>query len=144
MLHTLSSVSQLRFIASSDMENAGWNGEGRGDVEVVKQENVVVFNETGSWTTSEGTVLMFKNSFRWTHIPEREAYQLEHLRFGPDNPVFLFELVPTTDGGYISETPHLCGADTYAGALTPARDGFTLLWTIRGPKKDEKIMYEYF
>ncbi len=144
MFHILARVKNLRFTASSNLENAGWNGKGTGELEVDRRDNVIIYKEKGSWTTREGAVLAFRNTFRWTHIPQKDVYQLEHLRYGVDKPVFLFDLIPMSSGFYASTNPHLCAADTYAGELTLCEAGFSLLWTIKGPRKDEKILYEYF
>lgn len=139
----LKQVQSLVFKAESAPGGMGWNGRGEGLVDVSIAGNEIVFREYGAWTTSEGKELPFKNVFRWTFNEEQNAIGLEHLRFGPDNPVFLFQLLPVAGQGLESVEPHLCAEDIYAGRLRVEDKGICLVWTIEGPKKKERIEYWY-
>src|SRR5262249_28131253 len=85
----------------------------------------------------------FNNVFRWTRISPT-AVRLEHLRFGEDQPVLLFELHHQPDEmRWASANPHVCGDDCYAAQLQVEEEGFTLSWTVSGPRKRERINYTY-
>src|ERR1700719_4337478 len=90
----LISVQELTFEARSHAaSNTGWNGTGKGVVQVETVEaRVILFHERGLWTPEEGRQSTFSNVFRWTADPDGHFIQLEHLRFGQDHPVYLFDL----------------------------------------------------
>ena len=136
-------VHKLTFVATSNLGTAGWNGQGEGIVKCVEDGDVIVFHETGTWQTQEGQTLPFKNVFRWTRNQYEASVALEHLRFGPENSVFLFDLAGVSESELQSVQPHKCASDFYTGRLTLHRVGFDLLWQIEGPKKDEHILYNY-
>ena len=69
--------------------------------------------------------------------------RLEHLRFGEDHPVYLFDLGPAGEREWRSVSPHLCGEDCYAAVLTVRDDGIVLRWSVDGPRKQEAIEYTY-
>lgn len=139
----LGDITHLTFTARSGNGAQGWNGEGRGDVAVGVESSVIVFRETGHWQTLTGETLSFRNVFRWTLDPVADRVQLEHLRFGEQHPVFLFNLVAVSDDLLHAAEPHQCAADVYTGQLLMKPDGFSLDWYIRGPKKDAHIRYLY-
>ncbi|HMB91505.1 MAG TPA: hypothetical protein VKP65_11705 [Rhodothermales bacterium] len=88
----LARVQRLSFVAESALAT-GWNGAGQGGVRVTAPEaSVWLFEETGTWQPDGGPVLPFRNVFRWTK--RGAVIGLEHLRFGPDAPVLLFDLIP--------------------------------------------------
>jgi hypothetical protein len=128
--------AESRFVA-----NTGWNGSGRGTVQV--EVATLVFREQGSWIPSGGREVSFKNVFRWTADPEGQFIRLEHLRFGPGNPVYLFDLVPVLAHVLVSAEPHVCREDLYSARMEFDRAGVHLTWTITGPKKDERVTYLY-
>ena len=139
----LRTISGLLFKATSESET-GWNGEGRGIIQVDKPaDNILLFSESGHWTPTGGPKIAFRNVFRWTLQVDQPAITLEHLRFGPDNPVFLFELRPTTPSFWNTATPHLCGKDTYDAVLHITPDSLIMHWTIQGPAKNESVVYTY-
>lgn len=139
----LSSISSLQFEATSSTDT-GWNGKGRGTIRVEKpSEHVLLFSESGEWTPEESVPLSFRNVFRWTLNPNNPSVLLEHLRFGPDHPVILFELQPTTPSFWSTITPHLCGQDTYDAVLHITPDALKMHWTIQGPAKNESLIYIY-
>lgn len=144
MLNALAAVTNLQFTAVSALGDAGWNGAGIGRVVVERQGDALAFHEDGTWRTSAGATLSFKNVFRWTRLPVEKGCRLEHLRYGPDHPVFLFDLVSVAPNRYVSHTPHQCAADVYDGELTLSGSGIAFSWRIKGPRKDEVIRYRYF
>jgi len=139
---SLCQVRSLRFTARSATQG-GWNGIGSGGVAVeVMGTAVCTFTETGSWEPLGGKSLRFSNVFRWS-ILGPEAVRLEHLRFGPDHPVYLFDMTPKGMAKWISSSPHVCREDCYAAELEIADRQLCLRWSIVGPKKEETIEYEY-
>lgn len=141
----LCSIKELAFEAKSHaVENAGWNGIGRGVVHVEQVDCLtMVFNENGSWTPAGGRPIAFSNVFRWTADFDARLIRLEHLRFGPKQPVYLFDLVPVSQRVWESSEPHVCREDLYTARMEYDLERVELSWTIAGPKKDEKVSYTY-
>jgi len=149
----LRTVARLRFEATC-IRPPEWNGTGVGGVRVEAiGDSALVFHESGRWTLPGGRELPFSNVFRWTRCLGADArgaqgnepagLRLEHLRFGPAEPVFLFELTPQTPGQLVSREPHRCGEDLYAGALRWAPDRVELEWRLSGSRKQGTIRYLY-
>lgn len=135
-------VRSLRFIAQSAMVT-GWQGGGTGSVVVdAPADSVLTFTESGSWQPAGGRSLRFSNVFRWSRI-NSDLIRLEHLRFGADHPVYLFDLAAEPAGEWRSVSPHLCEQDCYAAELRLHETGLWLRWTVTGPKKQECIEYSY-
>ena len=141
----LLAVQELAFEARScAATNTGWNGSGKGVVQVeVVEAGVILFHERGTWTPEAGRQTTISNVFRWTADPDFRFIRLEHLRFGPDHPVYLFDLVPVGEGVLESSEPHVCRKDLYAARMEYDEQAIRLRWTITGPKKDEHISYTY-
>lgn len=136
-LHFESKPNQLR-------RNSGWCGAGEGFVQTDRQNDIIVFKENGIWTTDEGKELTFNNIYRWTYKHEHAVIGLEHLRFGADRPVFLFDLGGSqAESQLVSIEPHVCVEDVYTGRLDIQPEGFDLHWEIIGPRKNEHIHYQY-
>lgn len=135
----LTKVTELRFKSKSKE----WNRRGKGEVLVTKEPNSLLFHEKGHWLTPHGEEVTFTNVFRWTFDRDAALITLEHLRFGPDVPVFLFHLAPTSRHSLTSVDAHLCGGDTYFGKIQLDRYGLKLNWRVIGPKKNEEIDYFY-
>lgn len=142
----LQKVRQLTFNAKTkSKEENGWNGKGTGEVIVTKEgSNILVFQEKGTWQGKQGSELTFSNIFRWTLDRASGVISLEHLRRGPDCPVFLFHLAPAGKSSLSSVDSHLCEGDTYFGQIHFDRYGLRLNWRVIGPKKNEEIDYYYF
>lgn len=104
----------------------------------------MTFTESGSWFPAVGRVLRFRNVFRWSRAEAAGGLRLEHLRFGPDRPVHLFDLVPGQGGLWLSSTPHVCREDCYSAHLAVREGRIEMGWAVRGPSKDESITYFYF
>jgi len=140
----LMKVSQLHFQAKTQAQEAtGWNGQGSGEVIVTKEGKVITFQEKGKWQSPQGGDVSFSNVFRWTLDRYAGVIALEHLRRGPDHPVFLFHLVPHSSHSLISVDSHLCEGDTYFGQVQFDAHALKLHWRVIGPKKNENIDYYY-
>lgn len=138
-------VTQLSFQAKTkSKEENGWNGKGSGEVTITKEDPcVLIFHEKGNWQSKQGDEVSFKNTFRWTLDRDAGVIALEHLRRGPDHPVFLFHLAPNGKHSLSSVDSHLCEGDTYFGQIFFDRHGLKLNWRVIGPKKNEEIDYYY-
>jgi hypothetical protein len=122
---------------------AGWTGEGEGEVVVTEESpDVLIFREAGEWSQSGGAMMRFRNVYRWTRLDE--GFRLEHLRFGAERPVFLFDAVPDGAGGWKSAEPHACRLDAYAATVKVEEGKIRLGWTVRGPERDEEMEYWYW
>jgi hypothetical protein len=140
----LATIKQLTFSAKTkSQEKSGWNGNGKGEVVMTKEEeNVYIFNEKGSWQGKQGE-FSFSNIFRWTLDRQTAVISLEHLRRGWEHPIFLFHLTPSGHSSLASVDSHLCEGDTYFGQLFFDRYGLRLTWRVVGPKKNEIMDYYY-
>ncbi|MEM8559552.1 MAG: DUF6314 family protein [Bacteroidota bacterium] len=137
-------MRSLRFLARST-SSTGWNGEGAGQVTVMHpSEETLGFEEAGSWVSGRGQTFPFHNVYRWTRLAEPSSrLRLEHLRFGVERPVLLFDLAPETPILWRSVAPHVCGDDRYTARLDIEQDQLVLTWIIKGPAKAESIVYRY-
>lgn len=133
----LQSITKLNFTASSKAQT-GWNGTGTADVAVSKiSSSILEFSEKGTFQGPDDKRISFFNVFRWTL--DSRGIGLEHLRFGPDHPVYLFHI----GSNLASIDAHLCGEDNYFGRVFLENDGFRFFWRVIGPKKNEEIDYYY-
>ena len=140
----LSEVTSLKFVARSANES-GWNGAGYGSVVISKpNKKSITFTESGKWQPEGNQPLSFSNVFRWTLDDVSQSIKLEHLRFGPDNPVYLFDLVLKNDSTWQSAMPHICGNDSYSAVMRLMTDKIELHWAIKGTKKNEELLYSYW
>jgi hypothetical protein len=141
----LSQVRRLFFHAESrSAENTGWNGVGEGSVVIQQPDDVtLLFQEQGSWKSVTGSRIRFSNVYRWTFDDAGQTICLEHLRFGADNPVYLFDLIAAGEGELCSSSPHVCREDYYTAWMRCDPDMIHLHWTVTGPHKDEEIAYTY-
>ena len=129
--------------ARSSDGNSHWSGTGDGTVvvELAGPENTL-FLESGHWKT--GTAEMaFTNHYRWTRAGNSRTIELEHLRYGSDNPVYLVELFPNSDNSWICRKPHLCGKDRYSVEIHCQGPTISMRWIVRGPDKDQHIHTVY-
>jgi hypothetical protein len=141
----LAMTSELVFEARSRAATmTGWVGVGRGAVRVEAVDgSTMLFHEKWTWTSQDGRELGFHNVYRWTADPDGRLIRLEHLRFGPGEPVYLFDLVPVSPRVLESAEPHVCREDLYSARMEYDDAAVRLCWTITGPKKDETISYSY-
>jgi hypothetical protein len=87
------------------LQFTGPSGAGIGIVTVTSPaEGVLLFVEKGTWKTNLGVALTFFNTFRWTR--KGQDICLEHLRLGPNHPVFLFVLTPLSENSWESVAGH--------------------------------------
>lgn len=144
LLQSLANVTSLTFQAVSSSGNQGWNGKGHGQV-IVEQvdSSVMLFHERGQWTNKAGKNIDFTNAYRWTLLSYEDTIQLEHLRFGFEHPVYLFDLQQINETCWESISPHVCDKDLYTATMSVLDDRIDLLWIIKGPEKNESICYEY-
>lgn len=97
-------VRSLRFEASGEA-TTGWNGTGVGTVGVAEPEaGVLMFKAAGEWQSPGGPKMRFTNFFRWTALDN--TLRLEHLRFGPAHPVFLFDMAMGARMRYGGKSTH--------------------------------------
>lgn len=141
----LLTVKQLTFHAKTkSKEEGGWIGKGQGEVISIKSNaRTLVFNEKGTWQNKEGADVSFSNVFRWTLDLNAKIISLEHLRHGPEHPVFLFHLTPSGKHSLSSVDSHLCEGDTYFGQIHFDSYNLRLNWRVIGPKKNEELDYFY-
>lgn len=141
----LKKISRLTFYAKTQSkEDNNRNVQGEAKVILIRESSHrLIFHETGDWKSTEGQEFRFRNVLRWTLDLKTGVISLEHLRRGPDHPVFLVHLTPFSKNCLSCIHPHACGTDTYFGRLDLARYTLRLRWRITGPKKKEKIDYFY-
>lgn len=139
----LSSAKKITFYASTKQQH-GWDGSGKGEVSVTKvSNNTLIFQEKGSWQKKEGIPVNFTNAFRWTLDRLSGVISLEHLRQGPEHPVFIFHLAPSDKATLTSVDSHLCQGDAYFGRIHIDDQSLRLHWRVIGPKKNEEMDYFY-
>jgi hypothetical protein len=140
----LITVKRLVFHSKSkSQEEIGWNGKGQGEVVQTKQGQCLTFHEKGSWQNNQGELVSFSNVFRWTLDKDACVITLEHLRRGPENPIFLFDMAPSGAKSLSSVDSHLCAEDVYFGQIQFDQNGLRFHWRVIGPKKNEEISYFY-
>lgn len=134
-------IVAVRFTSKSHT-GIGWSGAGSGIVKVSEPApNFLIFNESGSWRQDGGKEIRFSNVFRWTLLEAQ--IRLEHLRFGADNPVFLFDMAADVDGVWREINPHPCRDDCYRASLCLKNEQVFVNWRVLGPKRNEVIDYIY-
>lgn len=105
----------------------------------------MVFHETGTWKpdTQTGAKIEFSNIYRWKQ--SKIGFELEHLRFGEENPVYLVHLIQDENdpNRWTTKEPHLCNEDLYTATVELNSGSAQVQWTIKGPKKDELLSYLY-
>lgn len=90
-----------------------------------------------------GNEIAFTNIFRWRLEAENHTICLEHLRFGIEKPVFLFQLIPIEEHLFKSLKPHECKEDVYYGSVLYDEHYVHLNWRIIGPRKNEMLTTVY-
>jgi len=141
VLSLLRRVRSLQFDAWSE-SSPGWDGIGRGTVAVSEPTvGVVIFDEAGTWQPiiAGRAAVEFKNIYRWSEAGE--ALRLEHLRFGADHPVLLFDMAPGENGMWREVSPHHCGEDCYTASHGVEGGQLVVASTIDGPRKREFSRY---
>lgn len=137
----LQKIAVVQFKAKSG-SGIGWDGAAIGVVKVLRPaSDVLVFEETGEFRKPDGQQMNFRNTFRWTRMEDK--LRLEHLRFGADNPVFLFDMACDADGTWREIIPHPCRDDCYSAILRLEDETILVRWSVNGPKRNETIDYIY-
>lgn len=141
----LPTIKTLKFSAfSHSAKNSDWTVIGNGTVNAeLKNDNRILFYESGTWKERHGNEFIFTNVFRWSLDRFKNLITLEHLRFGEKNPVFLFDLAKINDDTLASVSSYVCKEDSYLGQVKCTDKAITLNWRIIGPKKNEEIHYFY-
>ncbi len=138
-------MRSLRFHARTEVAT-GWDGAGTGAVPVSDPApgRIIIFEGTGTWQPGDPgrRSTGFRNAFRWSAV--EKALRLEHLRFGVEKPVLLFDMGPTTDGAWREISPHQCREDSYTASLSIEGEMIEIAWTVMGPQKQESISYIYW
>ena len=116
-----------------------WKRAGRVALITKPVENVLIFHERGAWRIKKGQDISFSNTFRWMFDCDAGMISLEHLRHGPDQPVFLLYLTPNSNHLLASIDSHLCEEDVYLATVPWDRHSIRLNWRVIGPKKNEEI-----
>jgi hypothetical protein len=146
---------------------------GNATVEAIRSGSRVTWLEAGAWYGSEAYTdsaaqttqeasrvssdldgLRFRNELRWAQLGT-SLLQIERPRprsakesgtaaalDGNLAPVRI-ALVPDATGAWVSAAAHLCGKDLYTARLELRADDMTLVWIVRGPKKDLLIACRY-
>lgn len=140
----LSLVDSLNFTTRSvkDTESETKRGEAKVQKSFLNEDQIL-FHEVGEWVDGAHSKSHFSNQFLWTLDLVNERVSLEHLRYGPKNPVFLFDLKLSKKNSLVSQDPHLCKDDTYLGALIWSTKGIELNMRVIGPHKNHFLNYQY-
>ena len=141
----LKTVKELSLHAQSRTKGkAGWNGKGKGSVLIsLDSDNALTFHERGSWHVQYNQNLTFSNTFRWTLDRSAGMISLEHLRLGPNHPIFLFHLAPTGNRLLASVDSHHCEEDVYLAQVAWDWESIRLSWRVIGPQKNEEMEFTY-
>ncbi len=118
--------------------------EALGEIKVQEEKKkTLLFFERGKWISPRSYGIEFNNCLRWSFDDENGLVGLEHLRQGPNHPVFLFHLAPTTANQLRSIDPHLCHNDCYFGQIDFNEKHIQVTWKIVGPQKNELLYHTY-
>jgi len=140
----LGKVERLSFSTKSRQGEESTTKTGKAEVLVsAPSSSHLIFQEKGYWFLDQLPETAFTNAFRWTLDLKTALITLEHLRYGPAHPVFLFHLAPTRPSLLESVDAHLCAEDTYLGSLTWSPQSIEFHWRIIGPRKNDELTYYY-
>lgn len=131
----LARLSRVRFSVTT-----GHAGIVLAGVQAHRSGSAVVIEEKGR-TTVRGRSIATWNMARWSR--RGHAIELEHLRFGPERPVFLARLTLGAEGFWQAHRPHLCGQDRYTPDLRLADGSIVIRWRITGPDGEQFIQTVY-
>ncbi|QUM77671.1 hypothetical protein HWV00_16390 [Moritella sp. 24] len=148
----LNRLNKFSFKVNTDNESVtGWQGEGqglikrRGNMASVSDDielgAVVETIERGDYYVTADRKVSMQNQYLWQF--EGDHIRLTHLRFGWDNPVFLFDIIENGLGELVTRQSHQCAADNYDASFVLYADNLMMQWRIQGPKKREVLDYIY-
>lgn len=112
----------------------------RSAVTVHRDGDTLIVSETGHAEIG-GKAYDATDATRWTF--SGRSISIEHLRYGPEHPVFLVTLTERDDGNWRSVEPHVCDEDLYHAELRIVGNELHLTWRVSGPKKDQTIRTVY-
>lgn len=140
---SLPRLCHFSFQARPGQQSAtGWCGDGSGQTQARADGADWLLAEQGHFRPAgSAQSLPFRNSYRWQRAGDR--LHLLHERFGAANAVYLFALVAVDATHLVSAQPHLCSHDSYHGGIVLHADGFDFDWQINGPRKQERLFYQY-
>ncbi|MFD2598617.1 DUF6314 family protein [Sphingobacterium corticis] len=125
----LSLVKTYDLRATSTKEGAtAVSGSGFVTVEIDDYNNLI-FLENGHSENGHGK-FKSRNVYQWHFDSVKNSISLAHLRFGAENPVYLFDMSYRGDNLWSSNDPHLCDLDEYNGELRFEKSYIQLDWTI--------------
>lgn len=112
---------------------------GRGTIlkEVHDASSSIILYEAGFWEKGMDQSIHFKNALRWTFDFETPKIRIEHLRYGKSHPVFLFDLIATSNPHVLqSIEPHICKLDCYSSVIEWDEMVITFICSIKGAQKN--------
>lgn len=144
LFNELLKVKTFEFKAQAgENSQTGWNGYGRGSIELQEDSDTIYFKEDGKLKLDcSKSEVKIANEYVWQKINSKEI-SLSHARFGHSNLVKLFDLVQIDQTHWQSKQAHVCVDDLYSAELEILDTHIELVWKITGPKKDECIKYRY-
>ncbi|NKB61936.1 MAG: hypothetical protein GKR95_07275 [Gammaproteobacteria bacterium] len=143
MWEQLALIRCLTVHAYSEGPSNIWDRQGTGQVKAIPTDGkALIFEESGYWKNCAGKNIPFRNTFKWVQDSERRI-SLSHLRYGPEQPVYLFTFTKITNKLWYCEVPHQCAMDQYAAEAIIRKDEIRLNWKITGPRKNENLHYCY-
>ncbi|MED7820251.1 MULTISPECIES: DUF6314 family protein [unclassified Francisella] len=140
----LAKINYFEFESSSgEKSQTGWNGYAKGSVITKVEQDSIYFKEQGYFKLDKASrEAKIENEYIWQKI-DSNRIRLFHARFGYNNLVNLFDLVPKDKDSWHSENQHVCVDDLYSAELSILDKSIELSWKIVGPKKNELIKYMY-
>lgn len=140
MLHTF--FTQLTALKTFHLQAQTREGKRKAQGIIViekKEPDTLITYEKGTWDTGEH----FTSSFSWDFDFDKRLIRLSRKRFSTSPPIFLCELIPSSNHRLRAHTPHLCGQDEYMIRVEVDAHSIHLTWDIKGPKKASTLVYCY-
>ncbi len=142
----LKEIKTINITACSKTQNSKIFSIGKGKVKVnIITPTTIKFIEFGMWgyVYEKNVEIQFKNIYLWRYNEDKSLITLEHLRYGENNPFFLFNLIPVKNELLRSSSAILCGNDNYTAEIKLKEHSFILKSFVNGPNKNEEILYFY-
>ncbi|MES2200453.1 MAG: DUF6314 family protein [Chlamydiota bacterium] len=140
----LRTIKQLSFSVTTKQGEEQYTKVGKAEVVISSPSpSILIYSEKGYWFREEMPESTFNNSFRWTLDLKNSLISLEHLRYGPLHPVFLFQMTFKKPSVLEAIDSHLCASDVYLGYILRSKTGFDFYWRIIGPAKNDRLTYRY-
>lgn len=118
--------------------------KGISSVTVFSEEETVTLFERGTWLSVHSREeIAYTNTLRFRFLKDSRRIALEHLRYGKNRPVLLFELDQVGPFAYRSLAPYTCKEDTYTGSVLFDAHYIHLNWQVVGPKKNTSLRAVY-